>query len=542
MSRPPSRAERPYGPRPFRAWGHALIGAWLVCATCVLPLSAQQSLDVWTAVSVQALVDQVALETGSSVAVHADASSRIVYQIAAGAPADVLVTADRSWMQEAASRGLIASESAQLVGLNRLVLVTASNGDGQDDLPGGGTGDGQSGASAELTRTDLLRYLGEGSGPVLAIAGPDVPAGRYARQGLEAMGVAVELEGRLVPVGNARAVMTTVLTGELPWGIGYLSDAQTETGIQIAGRLPTTSHDPAEVWAAPLLGAPPQAAAFVELLAGDAAAASRAALGFEPPPSETPPLSRAPLPTGTDVPAASALDAPVSTVPPLGPVLARTLLVGLLAVLLATLPALLLGRWLARSRSNFKGPIGTLLLLPLVLPPVVTGFLLLSLIGSSGVFGGLLGALGVRLSFTLGAAVIAAAVVGFPLYAVVVRNAFEAVDPRYEELAWTLGSPPGSTFRRVALPLALPGVAAGAVLALARGLGEFGATVVVAGNIEGRTQTLALAVYQLLESPEGRGRIWIFAGASFLIAALGLALWEWLGARHRARLLDGGQR
>ena len=132
--------------------------------------------------------------------------------------------------------------------------------------------------------------------------------------------------------------------------------------------------------------------------------------------------------------------------------------------------------------------------------------------------------------------------VGFPLYAVVVRNAFESVDPRYEELAWTLGARPRSTFRRVALPLALPGVAAGAVLALARGLGEFGATIVVAGNIEGETQTLALAVYRLLESPAGRGRIWLFVLASAAIAVLGLALWEWLTARQRARLLDGAGR
>jgi molybdate transport system permease protein len=223
-------------------------------------------------------------------------------------------------------------------------------------------------------------------------------------------------------------------------------------------------------------------------------------------------------------------------------VLGRTVVVGLLAVLLATLPALLLGRWLARSHSPLRGPVGTALLLPLVLPPVVTGFVLLALVGSSGLFGAILSAAGIRISFSLGAAVLAAAVVGFPLYAVVVRNAFEAVDPRYEELAWTLGSPPRTTFRRVALPLALPGVAAGAVLALARGLGEFGATVVVAGNIEGRTQTLALAVYQLLESPGGRGHIWAFVAASVVIAAVGLALWEWLGARHRSRLLDGGRR
>ncbi|HKK92178.1 MAG TPA: molybdate ABC transporter permease subunit, partial [Longimicrobiales bacterium] len=302
------------------------------------------------------------------------------------------------------------------------------------------------------------------------------------------------------------------------------------------GYLPAESYGPAEVWAAPVRGSSHgSAVGFVDDLAAPSRVELIRAAGFLVPESQ--------ITGGPGAADSNAVPpAPASGEPRLGPVVVRSVLVGLLAVLLATLPALMLGRWLARTRSRARGPVGAVLLLPLVLPPVVTGFLLLAVFGSSGLLGPLLAQFGLRLSFSFWAAVVAAAVVGFPLYAVVVRNAFESVDPRYEELAWTLGARPRSTFLRVALPLALPGVAAGAVLALARGLGEFGATIVVAGNIEGETQTLALAVYRLLESPAGRGRIWLFVLASAVIAVLGLALWEWLTARQRARVLDGGGR
>jgi len=490
------------------------------------PLNAQRPLEVWSAVSARELVAEVAAERGFEVVLRTDATSRIVRQIGAGAPAEVLVTADGAWMGEAVSRGLVESGAPRPIALNRLVLFERA-GDGPS-AAGAPPRRAEAGDLPEVTGASLLARATSTPGPLLAVAGPEVPVGRYARQAFAALGVDGELGRRTVSVSNARAVLVTVLAGEVPLGVGYLSDVLREPGLRLVGAFGVETHAPVEVWAAPIAGARPEASALVAALADPATASLRTALGFATPQA-----------AAVQPPAREGSAAPG---PPLGPVLRRTVAVGVLAVLLATLPAVLLGRWMARSRSPWRGPVGTALLLPLVLPPVVTGFVLLALFGSAGPLGPLLAAAGIRLSFTLAAAVVAAAVVGFPLYAVVVRNAFEAVDPRYEELAWTLGSPPGSTFRRVALPLALPGVAAGAVLALARGLGEFGATVVVAGNIEGETQTLALAVYQLLESPDGRARIWAFVAASVVIAALGLAAWEWLGARHRARLLDGGRR
>lgn len=204
-------------------------------------------------------------------------------------------------------------------------------------------------------------------------------------------------------------------------------------------------------------------------------------------------------------------------------------------------PAVLLGRWLAAGPGRLRSVVGGVVLVPLVLPPVVTGLLLLDVFGRSGPVGGVLAPLGVQVTFSALGAVIAAAVVGFPLYVVAVRQAFEAIDPRYAEVAATLGDPPWTAFRRVSLPLALPGIAAGAVLAFARALGEFGATVVVAGNIEGRTRTIALAVYALLDAPGHPAALDALVAASLGLAFASLAAYEGLSRwqRHRLELGDG---
>ena len=184
--------------------------------------------------------------------------------------------------------------------------------------------------------------------------------------------------------------------------------------------------------------------------------------------------------------------------------------------------AVAFGWLLARRHFPGKWLLSSLVMVPLVLPPVVTGFLLLDLLGPNAGLGGWLAGLGVRVAFAPLGAVVAAATVSMPLYVLSMRTAFDAVDARYEGVSHTLGVNRWSTFRRITLPLALPGFAAGAVLTFARALGEFGATVVLAGNIEGETRTLALAIYTLLESPGGmeaaRLLTWLSVGLS--LAAL----------------------
>ena len=174
----------------------------------------------------------------------------------------------------------------------------------------------------------------------------------------------------------------------------------------------------------------------------------------------------------------------------------------------ATLASLPLGiataLLLARGRFAGKTLLDGLVHLPLVLPPVVTGYALLLLFGRKGPIGGLLEhAFGIVLSFRWTGAALACAVMGFPLMVRAIRLTIEAIDTRLEEAAGTLGASPAWVFFTVTLPLALPGVIAGAVLCFAKALGEFGATITFVSNIPGETQTIPAAIYNYTQAPGG---------------------------------------
>jgi molybdate transport system permease protein len=207
-----------------------------------------------------------------------------------------------------------------------------------------------------------------------------------------------------------------------------------------------------------------------------------------------------------------------------------------LAVVLS-LPFGIFVAWaLARRRFPGQGLLNAAIHLPLILPPVVTGYGLLLLFGRRGVFGPVLESLGLVLAFRWTGAVLAAAVMAFPLMVRAMRLAFEAVDPRLEAAARTLGAPPWAVFATVTLPLILPGVLAGAVLAFAKGLGEFGATITFVANIPGQTQTLPTAIYTALQLPDGEALAARLTLISVALACGALALSEMLAARMRARI------
>ncbi|HVR71675.1 MAG TPA: molybdate ABC transporter permease subunit [Vicinamibacteria bacterium] len=172
-----------------------------------------------------------------------------------------------------------------------------------------------------------------------------------------------------------------------------------------------------------------------------------------------------------------------------------SLQVAALSTLVILPPGVALALVLARYRGPGRGAFETLLSLPLVLPPTAVGIVLLELLGGRAPLGRWLAARGMEVVFTWKAVVLATCVMSFPLLVRSAASAFAEVDPRLVGLARTLGAGPLQAFFRVTLPLAWRGVLAGAVLAFARALGEFGATVMVAGNIPGRTQTLALAIF-----------------------------------------------
>jgi molybdate transport system permease protein len=166
-----------------------------------------------------------------------------------------------------------------------------------------------------------------------------------------------------------------------------------------------------------------------------------------------------------------------------------------LATLLILPPGLLVAWLLARFRWPGKSLVETLVALPLVMPPVATGLILLQTVGRRGVLGGFLHDLGIDVVFTWRAVVLAMGVMSFPLLVRSARVAFEGVPVRLEQIARTLGAGEARVFFTITLPLAWRGTLGGTLLAFARALGEFGATILVAGNIPGRTQTLALAIY-----------------------------------------------
>lgn len=209
---------------------------------------------------------------------------------------------------------------------------------------------------------------------------------------------------------------------------------------------------------------------------------------------------------------------------------ALTLRVGAAATLAILVPALALAWLLVRREIPGRTLVRALVALPMVVPPVAVGLALLWLLGRRGPLGPLWAALDVDLVFSWWAAAIAAGVVGFPLLTRACEQAFADVDPRYEQLARTLGYGPFRTFFRVTLPLARRGVLYGTLLAFTRGLGEFGATTLVAGILPGRTETLALGIYSRVQLGDD--------SAAFALCAvsfgIGLAA-MWIGERWLRR-------
>ena len=196
---------------------------------------------------------------------------------------------------------------------------------------------------------------------------------------------------------------------------------------------------------------------------------------------------------------------------------------------LISLPiALFVGYKMARHNFYGKPVIESIIHLPLVMPPVTTGYLLLLLLGSNSFLGNwLYSAFGIRLAFTFQAAVIASVFVSFPLIVRSIRTSMEMVDTGLEEASRILGAGRIKTFFHVTVPLALPGVVSGTILAFARSLGEFGATITFAGNIEGETQTLPLAIYAYMQVPGKEGATLRLVLVSVIISFAAMVVSEW---------------
>ena len=209
----------------------------------------------------------------------------------------------------------------------------------------------------------------------------------------------------------------------------------------------------------------------------------------------------------------------------------------LLSLPVGVLTAYALARWRFPGRQVLNG----LVHLPLILPPVVTGYLRLLTFGGRTPIGGWLSdTFGIELAFRWTGAALAAAIMAFPLMVRAIRLSLDAVDPKLEEAAATLGAAGPMVFWRVTLPLILPGVLTGAVLGFAKAMGEFGATITFVSNIPGETRTVPSAIYAFLQVPGGESAALRLVMVSVIVAVGALALSEWLARRAAARIGQGG--
>ncbi len=217
--------------------------------------------------------------------------------------------------------------------------------------------------------------------------------------------------------------------------------------------------------------------------------------------------------------------------------LALSLRVALWATLVSLPFGILVALALARGRFWGRQALNGLVHMPLILPPVATGYLLLLAFGRRGPLGSLLHEwFGIVLAFKWTGAVLAAAVMAFPLMVRAIRLAIEAVDPKLEQAASTLGANRIWTFAFVTLPLILPGIVAGAIIAFAKAMGEFGATITFVSNIPGETQTLPSAIYAFLQVPGGDAPAMRLVAVSLVVAIGALLLSEMVAARVARRI------
>ena len=436
------------------------------------------------------------------------ASSALAKQIEEGAPADVFVSADLDWMAYLAERDLVQPDTeVELLG-NRLALVAPADSEA---------------AAAIAPGFDLAGLLGDGR---LAIANVDaVPAGRYGKAALEALGV-WESVSELAQAENVRAALALVALGEAPLGIVYATDAAAEPAVRTVGVFPEDTHPPIVYPAAATAEAGPDAAAFLAFLQSAPARAI-----FEARASPCSPRRR------TEAASEGRAMEWLRLSPDEWTAVRLSLRVSAWATLVSLPLGILVAHLLARREFPGKALVNGLVHLPLILPPVVTGYLLLLTFGRRGPVGALLEAhFGIVFAFRWTGAALACGVMAFPLMVRAIRLSIEGVDRRLEAAAGTLGAGPLWVFATVTLPLILPGIVVGMILTFAKAMGEFGATITFVSNIPGETQTLPSAIYTFTQVPGGQTGALRLTLVSIAIAMAALIASEAVARRVNRRL------
>jgi molybdate transport system permease protein len=474
-----------------------LFPALLLCGAGTPGCASSDELPrIAAASSLQSVLPALIAQWGGEVEVTYGASGTLQRQIELGAPVEAVVFAALAPLADLEGRGLMRPESRRLLARNQLVLV------GADTLPPlswrslGGLADHQ-------------RFsMGDPS---------FVPAGSYAREALQRLGVWESARRHAVYTRDVSAALVLARSGEVVGAIVYATDLEgaSDTVLRVSP-LPADQEGALRpgVFAGLSGSASRSASELIEFLGSERAAPTWQRHGFTPAAGE-------PEPSSGGVADGAIAKAGLAPGGERGFPIVLSLKVALLSLLLVGPPGIALAWFQARHRYPLRGAVDALVLLPLVLPPTVVGYFLVSMLGTRGPLGGILEqSFALRIIFSPTAAVIASAVVALPLLVKTAQPAIEAVSPELEMVGASLGLGPMALFFRVTLPLAWRGILAGLVLAWARGLGEFGATLMFAGHIPGRTNTMPLAIYAAYQRGDTDSAILYVAVLSILSLAV----------------------
>lgn len=444
-------------------------------------------------------------QTGRKVITHFASSSTLAKQITNGADFDVYISANPGWMDDVQDKGAIQSDSRCDLLTDKLALIAPAD------------------ASFDCKDHSLKEIL-LGTRGVIAVGDPShVPCGMYAKEALISLDCWKSIQDRIIPAVSVRGAQQYVETGRCDWGIVYSAGARQSDKVEIVAVFDDTLHSPIRFSAACAVGSI-EGNQFLSYLNQNAAMNIFSKAGFTPGVSKN-------LPAVQYTSVESAFDVNEW----------RTLLISLKVATACTLvvavPGIALGYVLARKSFPGQSLVNAVVCVPMVIPPVVTGFLALQLLGKNSILGNCLHELfGISIAFSWGGAVLVSAIMGFPLLVRSVKIAVEMIDQRYNHAAMTLGSGPIRTFLTITLPLAGPGVLAGLILAFARSLGEFGATATFAGNIPGKTQTLSLAIYNITQVPGAESAAMRMVGISILLSFGAMLGSEVLSRRMKSML------
>ena len=466
----------------------------LMFLLCLPPLSFATDINLFVAASLKEVVNELAdnyagKHAGISFRKNYGASGALAKQIENGAPADIFISANTDWMDFLKTRKLVDEKSVDTFTYN--VLVFAGK------------------AALKVTSLQEVVRLER-----IAIGSPkSVPAGEYALAALKKAGLDKQLEKKLVMAKDVRECLMYADRGEVDGAFVYKTDVQ--QAARSAGILFIVPQEYSPQVTYPMaltsVGARSgEAAAFYASLRNAEAKAILKKHGFI-------------VKLGVPVPEFTSAEY-------------AAIFLSLKVAVVATLLSLPFGFAVAYllTYRQFRGKVivDVLVNLPLTLPPVVIGYFLLVVLGQKSLVSQhLLQPLGIKLIFTWKAAVIATAVVGFPLLVRAIRIGMETIDPGLIQASRALGAGWLDSLLTIILPLSLRGVLAGSALMFARGLGEFGATIIVAGNIPGVTQTIPLAIYDYASSPSGDTMAMALCAVSVIISVLVLLLHEVLGSK-----------